>query len=325
MGREAKGKARRRDVTVCGLFGLLRCPDADCPERASEAFVLLGVLAEERGKDAAGAALLRARAGGKPAPDGCARFADVRFGGCRIVKARGRFSGLWRPALDRDLDRAALAIGHTRWATQGGRGLASASPLVASTLVGTHNGDVDAVALRRRFGLERGPGGTDSEAIYQALAQAGDTAGQLRVLGSMAGRAALAWADRARPGRVWLARAALSPLVVGIDSESNLWWASNPQWLRIVQRETSVRFARMLLLAEGTYAVLAAGRPPRVLARRRFEPVVRPADVRFQAPVWRGFTAADRARAQEPGMVRHRVAWAGERVPWPASQMRGAA
>src|SRR2546429_53101 len=119
---------------MCGLFGLLRCPGAGDPGRASEAFVMLGVLAEERGRDAAGG--------------------------------------------------------------------------------------VDAAALRDRFGLRPGRGGTDSEAIFRALAGAGDAAARVRVLAALRGRAALAWADRARPGRVLLARAALSPLAVGIDEES---------------------------------------------------------------------------------------------------------
>jgi len=299
---------------VCGLFGLLRCPAADHPGHASEAFVLLGVLAEERGRDAAGVALIRRPPAAAPAPAGVTRFGDVRIGGCRVVKDRGRFSRLWRPALDRDLDRAAVAIGHTRWATQGGQGLASASPLLAGTLAGTHNGDVDAAALRRRFQLPAAAGGTDSEVIYQALARAGTVAGRVKVLSALTGRAALAWADRAEPGRVHLARAALSPLVVATDSEGNLWWVSNPQWLRVAEREAPVRFTRKLLLAEGTYAVIEAGRVPRVVVRRRFEPVARPQDVRCAAGVWRGFTPGDRARAQRPGMVRHVIApgrWPG--------------
>jgi glutamine---fructose-6-phosphate transaminase (isomerizing) len=290
---------------MCGLFGLLRCPGAAHPGDASAAFVLLGVLAEERGQDAAGVALIGRRASSRPAPPGAGRFGDVRVDGCRVVKARGRFSRLWRPALDGALDRAVLAIGHTRWATQGGRGLASASPLLTGTLVGTHNGDIDAAALRRQFRLPQPPGGTDSAAIYQALARAGSVADRTAVLSALAGRAALAWADRADPGRVHLARAALSPLVIAADVEGNLWWASNPRWLRVAERETPVRFARMQLLAEGTYVVVGRRPRPGVVTCRQFEPVARPRDALCMAGVWRGFTAADRARAHLPGMVRH--------------------
>jgi glutamine---fructose-6-phosphate transaminase (isomerizing) len=293
---------------VCGLFGLLRGPAADGRAAASAAFVLLGILAEERGQDSAGVALLRGRGrDARPAPAGAGRFANVRVGTCRVIKARGRFSGLWHPGLDGDLDRARLALGRTGWATQGGTALVNAGPLMAGTLAGTHNGDVDAAALRARFDLPAGDGDTDSEAIFQALAGASDTAGRVRVLAGITGRAALAWADRAEPGRVHLARGALSPLVVARDAAGNVWWASNPQWLRTVERQTPVRFVRQLMLAEGTYAVIRAGRPACVVLSRGFVPVARPQDRRAQAAVWRGFTAADRRAAQQPGLRRHVV------------------
>jgi glucosamine 6-phosphate synthetase-like amidotransferase/phosphosugar isomerase protein len=305
---------------MCGLFGLLRCPDAGHREEASAAFVLLGVLAEERGRDSAGVALLSGRhRDSSPAPAGITRFGNVQVGRCRVVKARGRFSRLWRPDLDHGLDRARVALGHTRWATQGGTGLANASPMLAGTLACTHNGDVDAAALRARFSLPAGFGGTDSEAIFQALAAARDADATVTVLGSIAGRAALAWADRAAPGRVHLARAALSPLVVAPDTKGNVWWASNPQWLRVVERETPVRFARKVLLAEGTYAVVRAGSPPRLVLCRRFVPMARPEDIRAQAGVWRGFTAADRRIAQQPGLRRHVVRRPGGRSPGAAA------
>jgi glucosamine--fructose-6-phosphate aminotransferase (isomerizing) len=306
---------------MCGLFGLLRCPDAGHRDDASAAFVLLGVLAEERGRDSAGVALLSGRRGdSSPAPAGIARFGNVQVGRCHVVKARGRFSRLWRPDLDHDLDRARLALGHTRWATQGGKSLANASPLLLGTLAFTHNGDVDAAALRARFSLPPGYGKTDSEAIFQALGgAAGDADATVKVLSGIAGRAALAWADRAAPGRVHLARAALSPLVVAPDTEGNVWWASNPQWLRVVERETPVRFARKVLLAEGTYAVVRAGRPPRLALCRRFVPVARPEDIRAQTGVWRGFTAADRQTAQQPGVQRHVIRRGGSRAPGTAA------
>jgi len=293
---------------MCGLFGLLRCPDARHRDDASAAFVLLGVLAEERGQDSAGVALLSGRRGDtRPAPAGVTRFGNVHVGRCRVVKARGRFSRLWRPGLDHDLDRARLALGHTRWATQGGRGLANASPLLTGTLACTHNGDIDAAALRARFCLPAGSGATDSEAIFQALAGARDADATLEVLGAITGRAALAWADRAVPGRVHLARAALSPLVIAPDTGGNVWWASNPQWLRVVEQQTPVRFARKILLAEGTFVVIQAGSPPRLVLSRQFVPVARPEDIRAHDGVWRGFTAADRRAARRPGLRRHVV------------------
>ena len=291
---------------MCGLFGLLRSPGAAHPGYASQAFVLLGVLAEERGVDAAGAAFLPSRSSALPAGPGMARFRDVTVGGCRVVKGHGRFSGLWRSGLDPALDAAVLAIGHTRWATQGGRRLVNASPLLAGPLVGTHNGDVDVRSLRRGRQLPRASGDTDSEVIFLALAGAVGLAGRVAVLERLTGRAALAWADRSRAGRVHLARGALSPLAVGVDQEGNVFWASNPNWLRVAERETPVRFARKVLLAEGTYLVIKRGTPSRAVARRQFTPVARPDD-RYCQSLFRGFTLGDRAAVAR--LERHTVAW----------------
>ena len=196
--------------------------------------------------------------------------------------------------------------------------VANASPLAVGRLVGAHNGDVDAAPLRARFGLTAPEGETDSEAIYQALAAAGGLAARLDVLAALVGRAALAWADRARPGRVHLARAALSPLTVAVDSERNVYWASCPQWLRVAERETPVRFVTKALLAEGTYLAIEQGPRPRLVTRERFVPVARQRDRWHESAVWRGFTRADREKARalqrhvlattRPGMVAGRVA-----------------
>ena len=43
----------------------------------------------------------------------------------------------------RGANALAVAIGHTRWATQGGRTLAQASPIAAGSLLCMHNGTLD--------------------------------------------------------------------------------------------------------------------------------------------------------------------------------------
>ncbi|HEX2317130.1 MAG TPA: hypothetical protein VHJ17_25515, partial [Thermomonospora sp.] len=251
---------------MCGLFGMLRSPTAEHREWASDAFVALGALAEERGDDSAGVALFTGRPveSGTPVPTDAP---DLSVDGCRIVKGRGRFSGVWNADLLPLLDHAPLALGHTRWATQGSPyELADASPLAVpgpgAGLVGTHNGDVDAGLLRARFGPGRGTGGTDSEQILRALAGRHTPAEVTEVLAALVGRAALAWVDRARPDRVRLARAALSPLVVAVDAEGNLYWASNPRWFREVARVTRVRLVSAVMLREGTYLEITRGPAP---------------------------------------------------------------
>jgi glutamine---fructose-6-phosphate transaminase (isomerizing) len=240
---------------MSGLFGLSRNVRAKHPEWASDAFVALGMLADERGVDSAGVALF--------GPPGVINVmtptvqADVTDGGCRVVKGRGRFTDVWRPYLLPDLDRAPVALGHTRWATQGSpERLVNAGPLLVGSLAGTHNGDVEAAGLRGRFALPPAAGGTDSEVIYQALA-AGHRPEE--VLSALHGRTALAWVDRTRPGRLHLARAALSPLCVAVDEEGNVYWASNPGWFRTVAQVTYVRFRSAVMLHEGTYLTVESG------------------------------------------------------------------
>lgn len=283
---------------MCGLFGLLRSPGARHPEWASDAFVALGVLAEERGVDSAGVALFgtpRTIHVVTPTIQG-----DVTDGGCRLVKGRGAFRQVWRHDLLATLDDAPVALGHTRWATQGSPAyLTNAGPLIVGTLVGTHNGDVEAADLRSRFALPAATGGTDSEVIFQALATGHRS---VEVLSALHGRAALAWVDRARPGRLHLARGALSPLSVAVDTEHNIYWASNPGWFETVERSTRVRFRSGVMIREGTHLTLEAG----VIRTTTFVPTARPADLLAPDKVWLGFSA--RHRGRDHGQRRHRVA-----------------
>ncbi|MFB4318942.1 hypothetical protein [Actinomadura sp. 21ATH] len=304
------------------MFGLLRSPRAGDPGRASDALVVLGALAEERGRDSAGIALLTGRpaAPGPEAPAGTAgeRYSDLHHDGCRVVKGRGGFGGVWHPDLLPALDASPTVLGHTRWATQGTpHDLANASPLVVPGpppgIIATHNGDIEAGELRALHALPPATGTTDSEPLFQLLAGLRATTEIAAALASLTGRAALAWTDRARPGRVHLARAALSPLCVAVDTGQNLYWASNPRWFREAERHTGVRFATVVMLREGTYlqAGLVRGRP-RVLARASFLPTARPWDVDDR--VWTGFTPADADR--DRALLRHRTAErGGEPVP----------
>jgi glucosamine--fructose-6-phosphate aminotransferase (isomerizing) len=283
---------------MCGLFGFSRNVRAEHPEWASDAFVALGMLAEERGADSAGVALF--------GPSGPINVVtptiqgDVTDGGCRVVKGQGRFTDVWRTDLLPDLDRAPVALGHTRWATQGTPDhLVNAGPLLVGSLAGTHNGDVEAADLRGRFALPASAGGTDSEVIFQALA-AGHRPEE--VLSALHGRAALAWVDRTRPGCLHLARGALSPLCVAVDGEGNVYWASNPGWFRTVAQVTYVTFRSAVMLREGTFLTIEAG----VMRNTSFVPVARPSDRLLIDKVWLGFSSADRER--DYAQRRHEIA-----------------
>jgi Glutamine amidotransferase domain len=140
---------------MCGLFGFVRSTRAAHPETASGVFVELGRLAERRGRDATGFALVSR----PPLPPA-------------VVKATWPFSGLWRSHHAPMVHEATVALGHTRHASQGApHRRANAHPLEAGSLIGTVNGDIDADDLRRCLppGLPAPQGETDSEVLLLAL------------------------------------------------------------------------------------------------------------------------------------------------------------
>ena len=292
---------------MCGLFGLVRALHADTG-RATQMLLRMGLWAEERGIDGAGMAL---GLPGEPYPAraDAARRGDVRIGRWRVVKAAGRFGDLNQPLVGEDLERSSVVLGHTRWATQGRVGrLTNTSPLVVGDLVGTHNGDVDAAALRERFGLGAAVGDTDTAVLLAALELAGDDPGDLvEVLGAVMGRAALAWSPLSGPRQLWLARGGLSPLAVARDEQDNLFWASNPLWLRRGAAAVGATLQRPpVMIAPGMLMrVVRLDGVPTLDGWWRFKPTVRKSDVRNCRFVWRGFTAADRDSDRQ--RLRHRV------------------
>ncbi len=311
---------------MCGIFGMVRAQDSD-PTWASNVFVALGRLAEERGSDAAGFALLgenrlaraagaaagAATAGaagaaggaGSPGPGGVAAADDaihrreVDLGVCRVVKDTRRWGQLWRREYVGGLDAARAAFGHTRHASQGDpETLVNASPLVVGeALVGVHNGDVDADALRRDLpaGIPPSRGGTDSEVLLLALdGVRGDLLGACDVLETVRGLAAVAWLDRSTPELVYLARGALCPLAIATDARGNLYWASSPSWFRRLDERSGGRLGfEVERVPEGTLLAIAVAGSPVIRARCSFEPVARPGDDWRFPSIWNGVDRVD--------------------------------
>lgn len=289
---------------MCGLFGTAR-PDnfpGSARTRAAAAVVDLGELAEERGVDSAGLATLHTR---RPIAVPLAAPLGVRSviaGHWRVTTALGRFTKrmLDDPLVRSNLRTARTVIGHTRWATQGAATLANASPMLVGDVVGTHNGDV---TVPRPLG-----GRTDSAWLFSQLDHAGSAKAAAAVLAAARGRAALVWTRRDQPGQLFLARAAISPLAVATDATGALWWASNPQWLRAVDRRHQLGMTDPVLLPEGTF--LQVRTPPEqieVVRQVRFLPTCRRRDQQLADLVaWRGFTNED--RATDLAQQHHRVA-----------------
>jgi glucosamine 6-phosphate synthetase-like amidotransferase/phosphosugar isomerase protein len=279
---------------MCGLFGFVRSTRGAHPKTASGVFADLGRLAERRGRDAAGFALVQPSQ--PPA----------------VVKATWAFSGLWRSHHAPMLHQASLALGHTRHASQGAPGrLANAHPLETGGLIGTVNGDIDQGDLRRCVppGLPAPQGETDSEVLLLALNRArGDLEAVCEVLAAVRGVVALAWVDRAQPDRVFLARGALCPLAIARDTQGHLYWASSPTWFHRLDEQAGGWLGfQVERVAEGTVLVIATGDAAlTVVAERSFTPTARAGDAQRFPSIWAGLDRHEAAAFQAE--TRHRVA-----------------
>jgi hypothetical protein len=160
--------------------------------------------------------------------------------------------------------------------------------MAVGDIIGTHNGDVTAPVIRA--------GSTDSAWLFGQLDRAGSIKATASVLTGLRGRAALAWTRRSRPGLVYLARTALSPLSTAIDRGGALWWASNPQWLREIGNWHDLELSNPVQMREGTLIVLNSDLDEvGLVTHRRFTPTSRPRDERIaHTTAWRGFTTTDR-------------------------------
>jgi glucosamine 6-phosphate synthetase-like amidotransferase/phosphosugar isomerase protein len=201
--------------------------------------------------------------------------------GWRISKRLGRFRELPRRELAGEMRGARVVLGHTRYAVQGDPlRLDNAGPWVAGPLLGTYCGDVDAGELRRRYNLRRVIGDTDAAVVLAALAATAElpsgleALAALEVLRAMRGEAALAWLDRRRPERLWLARGASSPLAVAFTAGGAVLWASDPEWLSRAAFSWGVSLTGdgPTMLPEGTLLALDSCRRVRPAGRWKFEP-----------------------------------------------------
>jgi hypothetical protein len=294
---------------MCGIFGMIRSQTATNPTQATAVFAELGRLAVERGSDSAGFAVTSATAGAVCVRATRSAVAErvTTLGQVTIVKDTVPFHTLWDDTVHTDLVNASrVAIGHTRWATQGDKSArVNASPLAVGSIIGTHNGDIETRSVPQHTGLPGRFGATDTEWLFQALHRdRKDRRKVVKNLRGVEGRAALAWIDQDRPERVYLARAALSPLSVAFDRDGNLYWASNPGWFRTIDAafNDEVGFHSITMVREGTLLTVdVAGDEPVLADLREFTPQCRPSDMRLaDFAVWRGFHPADEAddRAQ---------------------------
>lgn len=290
---------------MCGIFGLVRAQGASraAISRGTRALLMLGNFSDERGRDSAGLALMNAER--ERYETTTPMLVDLRtqavdMDGVLVIKGKVAFKDLNFSRTEMtEVTNSDIILGHTRSATQGSPSdLANASPMLVGALVGTHNGDIDTTTVTLPRMVARAClGSTDTEYLYQALNLARfDRRRIVDVLTRMRGRAALAWVDRGRTDRLYLARQALSPLAIAIDNDGNFYYASNPDWFRkISETHHDINFQAIMLVPEG-HLLTVDTFTGQVTDVRKFQGTVREHDIRLtNSAVYRGFLSDDKA------------------------------
>lgn len=308
---------------MCGIFGLIRkSTSAEAAMRSTSAFLSLGTLSEERGTDSSGIAAYipgPRRIKATEVTDALAAAADQMIDDVTLIRETTRFSKMNLDEHIHAIHAAQVLIGHTRWATQGSADdLRNASPMLAGSLIGTHNGDVDVKSIPGHKNHESASfGGTDSERLYLAIDEVRKDRREItKVLKSVKGRAALVFMDRTRPDRLYIARTALSPVSYAFTEDGDFMYASNPDWFRQIENASAgtIRFTDITLVPEGHLLTIDT-RSGEVTNIRRFTPTCRERDVAMiNSAAYKKFTPEDRAAFTS--LHRHKIAAA--RLPkWP--------
>lgn len=308
---------------MCGIFGLIRSTrNGDSAIRATAAFLTLGNFSEERGTDSSGIAAYtpnnrKTDATQPTEPQALAPL--LMIDDVFLLRETSRFSDLAVEEYMGTLHNSQVLIGHTRWATQGSSSdIRNASPMLAGSLIGTHNGDVEVKSIPGYKSHEEvAYGGTDSERIYLSLDGARkDRRDITKVLKTLRGRAALVFMDRARPNYLYIARTALSPVSYAYTADGDFMYASNPDWFRQIEQMTqgAIQFTEITLVPEG-HLLTVDTRTGKITDVRRFTPTCRERDIAMiNTAAYKKFTPEDKAAFI--GLHRHKIA--ANRLPkWP--------
>lgn len=288
---------------MCGIFGIIRNQEntTDGTLRGTEALLMLGIKAEERGIDAAGIALINTSFQGTltiPTKEH-AEAKKTNIDNTVIIKDAVPFHKLPIKNNLKSIDKADVIIGHTRAASQGkADSVINASPLIAGALIGTHNGDVDTTSIPNFKNIQKKVfGETDTEVLYKALnKERKDRREMVKILKTVEGRAALIFVDRTRPDRLYIARTALSPVSYAYTENGDFVYASNPDWFRQIEKETQgrVTFKNITLIPEG-YLLTVNTKTREVENTRKFKPTCREKDLYIiNSVVYRKFKLDDK-------------------------------
>jgi glutamine phosphoribosylpyrophosphate amidotransferase len=167
---------------------------------------------------------------------------------------------------------AHTVILHTRFATGGREARPEVNennhPFALPGVTGIHNGVIWNTAE-----LFEGVGavpetGTDSEAVFAALAYRGETA-RTDILRAVKGDATLAWLETDLPEHLFLARLQMRPLIVAQTAGGSILFASESSTIKIAAQVCNVEVSRFQVIPEWTYLAFRRGEPRQVIRMTR--------------------------------------------------------
>lgn len=254
---------------MCGITGFtLTDDDANAIDtRALMRTLLLGV--ESRGRHATGLAWL-----------------DTDTGTVRYHKAALDATEFHKQEQNTMPHSSPLAIGHTRFATQGEPSNSwNNHPIRVGPVVGVHNGMIDndsQIFRDHKDQIGKRDAQVDSEAVFQLISKLAPHNAKIddpeRVkavieqLEKIRGSMAIAWLDAQSYRGLNLARGESSPLLVGLTKSGSTFFSSLQSALEVVERQYAVEFEAIVPLKEGEYVIYDG---PQLVEWKDWEPPTR--------------------------------------------------